>query len=266
MAARPPLILIPPSEGKTAGGEGPPWAPDTMHVPLDAQRSVILSALAKSARGPEQEAEKLLGVKGAALSAARSANRLVRRSPTTAAIERYSGVLYEALDAASLSARARRRLDAQVLIASGAFGLVAPRDRIPDYKLKMGANLPGVGRLSSFWRPHLDEVLGPLVARRTVWNLWPKEHAAAWSGSGRSTVEVSVRFLDDTRKDGRRKLVAVSHWNKLLKGALVRHVLDTQLDDPAGLTRFDHPLGYRYRPELDEREGNRVAVSMVARR
>jgi uncharacterized protein len=58
----------------------------------------------------------------------------------------------------------------------------------------------------------------------------------------------------------------VSHWNKLLKGALVRHIVATQLTGPEGLTAFRHPQGYRYRPDLTVEEGGRVFVSLVADR
>ena len=265
-----PLILLPPSEGKAPGGDGPPWSAGTMRLAsLDRQRRKVLDALARHAREhrrqPEPVLAKLLGVKGEALTAAVEADRSVRRSPTMPAIERYTGVLYDELDHASLPARSRRRLADQVLIASGAFGFVAPLDPIPDYKLKMGASLPGIGKLSTAWRPHLDAALAPLVAGRTVWNLLPNEHAAAWSGSDELAAEVVVRFADEVVRDGRTELAAVAHWNKLLKGALVRHVLATQLDEPAGLAAFEHPLGYRYVPELDEVDGLRTTATMVRR-
>ena len=237
---------------------------------LDRPRTKVLDALARHVRehrrDPEPVLGKLLGVKGVALAAAVDADRAVRRSPTMPAIERYTGVLYDALDHRSLPAASRRRLADQVLIASGAFGLVAPLDPIPDYKLKMGAALPGIGRLSTFWRPHVDRALAPLVEGRTVWNLLPNEHSAAWSGSNRVALEVTVRFADDVDRGGRRELAYVAHWNKLLKGALVRHVLATQLDDPAGLVAFDHPEGYRYEPSLTEQDGSRLVVTLVARR
>jgi len=237
---------------------------------LDRSRATVLDALAKHVREhrrtPDVVLGKLLGVKGVALAAAVEADRAVRRSPTMPAIERYTGVLYDALDHRSLPARSTARLAEQVLIASGAFGLVAPLDPIPDYKLKMGIALPGIGRLSTYWRPHVDGALAPLVDGRTVWNLLPNEHAAAWSGSTQVAVEVTVRFADDIVRGGRRELVYVAHWNKLLKGALVRHVLATQLDDPAGLASFDHPEGYRYEPSLTEEDGSRIAVTLVARR
>jgi hypothetical protein len=55
----------------------------------------------------------------------------------------------------------------------------------------------------------------------------------------------------------------VSHWNKLLKGALVRHLLATQLTEPAGLAEFRHPEGDASRPELTVVEDQRVVASLV---
>jgi cytoplasmic iron level regulating protein YaaA (DUF328/UPF0246 family) len=211
----------------------------------------VAAALVKAMSSGSAARQKLLGVKGDALAAATGVNASVRCGPTRPAIERYTGVLYDALDYADCPAALRRRLDRQVRILSGLWGVVAPRDPIPDYKLKMGASLPGVGKLSSMWREPLTEALAPMVRGRVVWDLLPNEHAAAWRPDELSMARrVTARFLDDVEKDGRRQLVTVSHWNKLLKGALVRHVIEHQVRDPAELVDFEHPEGYTYRPDL----------------
>jgi hypothetical protein len=61
--------------------------------------------------------------------------------------------------------------------------------------------------------------------------------------------------------DGR----TVSHWNKLLKGAVVRWLLTEQPADATAIERFVHPLGYQYDPDassaLDE-----ATVVLVLRR
>ncbi len=96
--ARPPLMLLPPSEGKAAGGTGGPWAPSTMVAPdLDERRAKAMVALARAMKGSKVARGKLLGVKGVALEAATEANREVAEAPTLPAIERYTGVLYDAL-------------------------------------------------------------------------------------------------------------------------------------------------------------------------
>jgi cytoplasmic iron level regulating protein YaaA (DUF328/UPF0246 family) len=264
MPPLPPLVLLPPSEGKAPGGDGPPWA-DGPHAfgALDPARRQVIDALRRVMRGSPAKAAKLLGVGDAA--AAISANLAIDSAPTLPAIERYTGVLFDALDYSSLPAKVRRRVDEQVIVLSAVWGAVAPRDPIPDYKLKMGATLPRLGRLATWWRPSLAPVLDPLAAKRVVWNLLPGEHAVAYKPTG-AAATITVRFLDDVERKGERTLVTVSHWNKLLKGALVRHVLTNQLREPDGLVKFEHPQGYVYRPDLTTLDGDRIDVAMVARR
>ena len=189
----------------------------------------------------------------------------VATAPTRPAIDRYSGVLYRELAYPTLDRTLRRRVDAQVVIFSGVWGLVAPRDPIPEYKHKMGATAGRLGRLATWWRPRLAPVLDAYVRRRVVWDLLPHEHAAAWPVSTTAARRIAVRFFDEHGRAGERTLTTVSHWNKLLKGALVRHLVDAQLTDPAGLVDFHHPEGYEYRPELTAAEPDRVVVALVRR-
>jgi cytoplasmic iron level regulating protein YaaA (DUF328/UPF0246 family) len=211
-----PLVLLPPSEGKAQGGDGPPWASGRTADPaLDRHRRVVLREAA-------------------------SAGAVRRRGPTLPAMERYTGVLYRELDWASLPASARRRGTEQVRIVSGLWGLVAPDDAIPEYRLKMSARLDELGRLSTWWRPRLAPVLAARTEGAVVWDLLPQEHEAAvdWSAC-RPSQRVTVRFVDAEHR-------TVSHWNKLLKGSLVRWILQEQPEGPAALGGFDHPLGYRF--------------------
>ncbi len=223
-------LLLPPSEGKAPDGSGPPWRPGTCALPeLDGPRAEVLHALDPTGRG-------------------------VAAAPTLPALERYTGVLYKELDAGTLTAPARRRLGATTLIASGLWGLVAPVDPIPDHRLKMSARLDPLGRLAAWWRPQLTAALADRLDRRVVWDLLPQEHAAAWDPTRVACRRrITVRF---TTADGR----TVSHWNKLLKGALVRHLVTTGLDDPEGLVAFSHPAGYRYEPGLSDLDADPAVV------
>jgi cytoplasmic iron level regulating protein YaaA (DUF328/UPF0246 family) len=215
-------VLLPPSEGKAEGGSGPPWRPGPGVLPvLDASRAQVLAALDPAGRG-------------------------VAAAPTLPALRRYTGVLYRELDAASLPPAARRRLRATALVFSGLWGVVGATDPIPDYRLKMGARVGDLGRLATWWRPRLTEALRPRLAGRVVWDLLPQEHAAAWDpGAVPVARRITVRFVT---AEG----ATISHWNKLLKGALVRHLAETGLADPAGLAAFDHPAGYRFDAEASD--------------
>ena len=73
-----------------------------------------------------------------------------------------------------------------------------------------------------------------------------------------------MKFLDEGKavKD-ERSFTTVNHWNKLLKGALVRYILETGADDPKALAKFRHPEGYRYDRSLTETTPAGTVVSMV---
>lgn len=261
------LILLPPSEGKAPGGDGPPWHRVDQSFPdLAEDRRGVIRALSTAMEGGLDERTKLLGVGAAKADEATAANLAVDTAATLPAIERYTGVLYDALDAASLPARSRRRLEQQVVVFSGLWGAVRAHDPIPDYKLKMGATLPGLGKPARFWKARLTAALTEAAAG-TVWDLLPNEHAAAWDSSIAGH-RIRVRFLDDVERNGERTLTTVSHWNKLLKGALVRHLLAHPLDDPDGLADFEHPEGYAYRRDLSTSQstgtGTTTDVALVA--
>jgi cytoplasmic iron level regulating protein YaaA (DUF328/UPF0246 family) len=169
-------------------------------------------------------------------------------------MERYTGVLYKELAWSTLPAAARRHGQDRVRIVSGLWGLVAPEDPIPAYRLKMSARLEPLGRLSRWWRPHLAPVLLTRSAGAVVWDLLPTEHEDAmdWT-SCRPARRITVRFVDDHDR-------TVSHWNKLLKGSLVRWLLTALPTGPEDLAAFEHPLGYRFDPSASTLDGGLAAV------
>jgi cytoplasmic iron level regulating protein YaaA (DUF328/UPF0246 family) len=192
------------------------------------------------------------------LAAAVAAGATARRAPTLPAMERYTGVLYKELAWAALPAGARRRGERQVRIVSGLWGLVAPTDPVPHYKLKMSAAVGDLGRLASWWRPRLAPVVAERVGGAVVWDLLPNEHEAAMDWAACAPAQrITVRFLD---AEGR----TISHWNKLLKGSLVRWLLTTQPAAPAALDAFEHPLGYRLDRAASVLEGPLATVVLRA--
>lgn len=153
----------------------------------------------------------------------------------------------------SLDDKARESFATSTIIMSGLFGMLRPSDLIPDYKLKMAAPLLRRKTCSSVWKPVITKALAPDVADSVIWDLLPGEHAAAWDPSKLSyKARFTVKFLE-RKADGQLK--TVTHLSKLLKGALVRHLVcndaarsrESALDL---LTDFSHPEGYEFRPDL----------------
>ena len=228
----------------------------------------MVSALVDEMGSPFESRKKLFGLGDSATHQSTKINLAVNSAPTLPAIQRYTGVLYDELDVSSLPTSAKKRLDHHVVIFSGLWGVLRCSDPIPDYKLKMGATIPVLGKLSSFWKPLLSTALTDLT-HCTVLDLLPNEHSAAWDPLI-ACHRIRVYFKDQvTSQDTSKKepkLKTVSHWNKLLKGALVRHLLTGPEDGLTHLQAFKHSQGYVYRPDLTMTSGNTTDLTFVSLR
>jgi len=226
-ATRPPdapILLLPPSEGKATGGTlRTRWNPAAGSFgSLGARREVVAARLTEVGGGDR----KLLGVGGDHLDRARDANAALIGAPTLPAWQRYTGVVWDHLDPATLTADQRKH----IVVVSGLMGLVRGDDPVPDYRLKMAANLAPLGKLSSWWRDELSATLNRRVRRSVVIDLLAQEHRAAWVPDDR-VIGFTVELVDPTRKPG-------GHFAKAAKGRLARallvdglEALDTWTDD-----------------------------------
>ncbi|GAA4180779.1 YaaA family protein [Gryllotalpicola koreensis] len=206
------LLLLPPSETKRPGGEpGTRLTLSTLRYPtLTAARRATLDAVTALAQDHEAAVTALkLGVRQHHEVAK---NRVLESSELLPAAERYTGVLYDALDAASLPAPAREHLGRNVVIHSAVLGPIGALDAIPDYRLSHDSRLPGM-RLKAIWADAAAEALAAesglvLDARsRGYAALGPVPHGV-W-------LEVVAESAD-----GRRR--ALNHFNKHAKGELAR--------------------------------------------
>ena len=206
------LVLLPPSEGKAPGGDGPPLDLVGLSRPaLRPARERLVDALVHAARRDPEGLLRALGcTAGQAAEVQRDAS--LRGSPTLPALQRYTGVVYDNLGYATLHGAARRRADASLLVASALFGLLGPRDRVPAYRLSASTSVPGLGALGALWRPVLEPELA--AHRGLVVDL----RSGAYASLARVPSAVTVRVL---RESGGRRTV-VSHDNKHTKGRLAR--------------------------------------------
>lgn len=205
-------ILLPPSETKRAGGSGAPVAPECFALPsLAAQRDAVVSALVTLA-ADRNAAQRVLKLSERQLGDI-DHNASLRSSPTMAAIDRYTGVLYDALDPASLDAVARRWLNGHVWIHSAPFGPIAALDAIPMYRLSAGASLPGIAPLRRHWARATTAAMAQ-EAPSFVLDL----RSEAYVALGPVPASVSSAYVRVVTDEGR----ALNHFNKKAKGELVR--------------------------------------------
>lgn len=194
----------------------------------------------------------------------------LERAVTLPAIERYAGVLFSHLDAASLPAGATARLRRDVVMLSGLWGLVAPTDRIPDYRLTMGTSLDPFGRLSGWWRPRLSPILDRRVHGAVVWDLLSGEYRAAWQPLQGPTYEMRLtpRIVQEvTDATGRVVRKVLSHQAKAVRGNLARLILVRGVTDPGELGELDAGdlLGHELDPEATTAVGPDVTIELVRR-
>lgn len=215
------LLLLPPSETKRGGGEmGSSLDLAALSFPeLTAQRTAALSAL----RG----ISKSVAASTAALGLGPTQrfeidrNRAVAGSPTMPAIERYTGVLYDAIDIGSLDDRARSYLARTVAIHSALFGLIRADDPVPAYRFSHDTRLSGTS-LSKLWR---EANSGVLAAQAGLVLDLRSESYLHLGTAGKGSY-----FLRVVTEDGAGTKRALNHFNKHGKGELVRALATAGID------------------------------------
>ena len=211
------LVLLPPSEGKTRPAEGAPLrlAELAFDGELRAWREKLLDVLETLGTRRLPTALKALGLPPSQAGDV-AMDAALRSAPAAPAGRVYSGVLYERLQLPALPPAAWER----VLVFSALWGVVRAGDRIPAYRLSMGARLPRLPGLASWWKPALTAALPD---DGLVLDLRSGPYAAAWKP--RAAGVLAVRGFTE-RPDGSRAVI--SHMAKRVRGDVARVVLSAE--------------------------------------
>jgi len=138
-----------------------------------------------------------------------------KKNPTTKplpAINVYTGVLYQALDWASLSAAARKRGASAVVIISAKYGAVRPDQLIESYKEKID---------NKAMRKPVAKVLDAIKTELIV-DCRSSTYKTVWHSPVDKTVEVRI----STVVDGVRTVV--THMSKKTRGEITRWLLQSR--------------------------------------
>lgn len=209
------LIVLPPSETKASGGENDPI--DVSFPALNPVREEIADDLAALTIDEQLPLLKISeNLRGEA-----EANLELRTAPVMPAIFRYTGVLYDALDPASLHDDHLSRL----AIGSALFGVVRAYDMIPKYRLSGGTKLPRrdgtLPTLKARWGTSITEAL------EGTGEFLVDMRSGTYQQLGRVKSAMTVR-VESVQPDGSRKVV--SHFNKHYKGELARVLASSSRD------------------------------------
>ena len=244
------LVLLPPSETKRTGGaEGTRLDFGALSWPeLTPQRRAAVEGVRRLSRNLAAATGALR--LGSTQAAEVARNRLILTSPTMPAIDRYDGVLYEALDAATLTPEQRAFAGRHVAIASAAFGLTGALDPLPAYRLSHDSRLPGVS-LGRLWRAPLTELLA------SVEGLLIDLRSEAYASLGPLPQRGDALFVRVVSEDDTGRRRALNHFNKTGKGTFTRKLIEAGIDHPDvdALLSWARESGIRLEPgaagELD---------------
>ncbi len=234
------LLLLPPSETKRDGGD------DSRALDLAAlgfprlggSRRTVLAAVRSLGRN-RSTMISALGL-GVTQRFEVDRNRAVRSAPVMSALDRYTGVLYDALDTASLSPRARDCAAQCTVVHSALFGLLRADDLIPAYRLSHDSRLPGLS-LRTVWSAAVSRELDG--ARGLVVDLRSEAYAAL----GPLPPGVDRRYLRVVADGADGRTRTITHFNKRGKGRFVREILESGIehDDVDSLLEWARWRGIR---------------------
>ena len=236
-------VLLPPSEAKAEGGDGPSLRTAGFGAgPLAQGRADVMRAVAAFCQADPDAAIVALRLPASRARADLAANIAILDTPTMPALDRFVGVLYEALAPAALPPAARAAAEHTLFISNGAFGLLGAADPVPDHRVGMAAAIPGLrGRtaptvLGAYWRTLLAPMIPDLLAgaldavgEHLVVDLRSSDYATVPSLSGPLRASaLPVRALTEKLVDGHWVRRPLSYQAKQTKGLLTRALLLAQ--------------------------------------
>lgn len=213
------LILLPPSEGKTPPDSGKPLDFNDLLFPaLSGERRTVIQEL--QAVSSLANAHEMLKV-GKSLQHEVAANQHILDAPAAPGWQVYTGVLFDALDYASLDS-----VDHDLtLVFSALFGATRLADAIPAYRFPATAKLPDFGSMGTWWRERLTDQLagfatGPIIDCRS------STYRSFWKAPPLRTATIDVfQWVDG-------ELKVVSHWAKQARGYVARRLLQEHTRSP----------------------------------
>jgi uncharacterized protein len=208
------LILLPPSETKRDGGDAAPLDLGALRFgELEPHRRISIAALKRLSRSVG-ESTTALGL-GPTQRFEIDRNRVFATAPTMPAMDRFTGVIYEALDAPALPPESRQWLARNVVIQSALLGPIGAGDLVPAYRLSADSRVPGLP-LKKHWADAASAALaqhpGPILDLRSE----------GYAALGPIPARADARYLRVVTEGGDGQRRALNHFNKKGKGEFVR--------------------------------------------
>ena len=209
-------ILLAPAETKKEGGELATYTKENFFFKefQNTRDEVVKHYETLLKESSLEEISKWFGLKK--LDECKKYKESVLSKPTIKAIQRYTGVAFDALEYLELDLNAQNYCDEYIILFSNLFGPLRADDLIPDYKFKQGAELPSINVIKAYKdaiKDSLDSYLGEEVVdlRAGFYDKFYKPSANT----------ITYKFL----KDGK----VVSHWAKFYRGNIVKQLANKNI-------------------------------------
>jgi len=212
-------ILLAPAETKKEGGDEKPLSKKIFFYSDE-----IIKAYEKQIKDSSiDELSSWFGIKKR--SDVEKYKRSIKNLPTMKAIQRYTGVAFEALDYSSLDEKAKQYIDNNVMLYSNLFGILKASDLIPEYKFKQGAILEAINQ-EKYYKSELEKVLDKYLGDEVL-DLSAGYYQKYYKPKANV---ITFKFL----KDGK----VVSHWAKHYRGEMVRQLSLHNIESFSELVSF----------------------------
>lgn len=242
-------ILLAPAETKNSGGEEKPFCKENFFLnELFEKREEIFNEYEKYVSSLTlEELSKWFGLKK--LEEVQKYQKSLKGSPTMKAIERYSGVAFDALDYESLTNKAKDYIDQNVILFSNLFGPIKAMDKLPDYKFKQGAKLPGIN-VEKFYLENFTEALDDFLGEEVI------DLRAGFYEKFYKVKKANVltfKFI----KDGK----VVSHWAKFYRGKLLQEIANEDIKSHSEFMQMQIP-GLKLE-EIQEKKNIKLLIMSI---
>ena len=219
-------ILLAPAEIKKEGGNNQLYCQDnfTFKDIFEKRDIVVKNYVEFIENSTVEELSKWFGLKN--LKECEKYSKSILEKHTRKAIQRYTGVAFDALDYDNLTKTEQNYCDENIVLFSNLFGILKADDLIPDYKYKQGAVLDNIDVIKHYKeniKTTLDNYLGDEVVdlRAGFYDKFYKP----------SMLTITYKFL----KNGK----VVSHWAKHYRGLLVKELAKANIQSFAQLMTLE---------------------------
>lgn len=206
------IALLPPSETKRDGGSAA-FRP-LCGAEQDRLRDETVSALVALAQDAEAH-QRALKLSDKLAESERQRNGALRSGPYMPALERYTGVLYDALDVRSLDSAGQAWAFERFFVQSALWGVIRGSDAIPAYRCSASTRLGGLA-MKARWQKVTHAVLAEHEG--VILDLRSKSYAELGPLPERDNV-VTLEFVTCLSNGEVKQL---NHFNKQGKGEFLR--------------------------------------------